>query len=195
MDIEMFGPLSDRSRRSVECQSTITASIIHLFKSCAPFHVSADISTRIINAINGMLRRRTATDFGKECWKRIAPFFTHRNTASAIVTIGFISLIVTACFDETPCVIFRTGIASGESMSGIHSYGSFDRQASARANRSGCQVSQSNIFALSTIALTTNLPDSGEWQIFNYPQATESAANDVFSHGSILPVKALDWLP
>jgi hypothetical protein len=85
---------------------TWMASVGVLLCRCRPSTILWRVGTVVIDAINGMARRRSLTHVGVERFEALCPSRTHRNTAPTVVGESAIARVETPLFDRTPDGMF-----------------------------------------------------------------------------------------
>jgi len=72
-----------------------------------PFAVFRIVTLINVNAFNRESLSRHFAHIGKECFKRVFPFFANGNPPAAIVFVAGAIRVKTAVFHSTPCSVFR----------------------------------------------------------------------------------------
>lgn len=107
-NIELARPFGSAHCAVVESKDNVSTSVSCLLATRRPSHVAWLIVAVIIDAVNCMIQRRPQTHVGKEGHEVIAPFFNHRNTATAVTMKAFIGRQIASLLDRAPdCVLGR----------------------------------------------------------------------------------------
>lgn len=103
-------------RQFENCHSIVAnaiATIVRLFSSCRPSHVSRFISFRAIYSIDSVSRRRWVTNVCVKSLKTFNPRWMHNYSATAIGLIARICFGQASCFNMHPSFVHFT---SGHSV-------------------------------------------------------------------------------
>lgn len=85
----------------------IASRVVILLSSCSPSHVLRGVSTVIINAVNGMFRRRSLAEMFKERRKRFTPFIAYRYAPASVILKIFTIRVYASLDHRLPQWIFR----------------------------------------------------------------------------------------
>jgi len=101
---------SDQSSKPYACQihSWVTRALVQMLLSPRrPSTVLRCVVSVVVDAINGMHRRRTATHVGEEGLKRPSPAITDSNASGTVVLKLLRAWVVTPLLHARPCCFFR----------------------------------------------------------------------------------------
>jgi len=132
-----ISPLSHASCNTFNGYKYGRPPVVGLFRLCCPATVIRSIAFRIVDSVNGMLCRWTFSDRLDKRVKRVHPFGSNSDTATAIFGIRRIANVVAAILHTDPNPIFRT---PAQAVSGS----AFFLQAATRFNRPPAQSSSFN---------------------------------------------------
>lgn len=103
-------PVSNRQRFTGMTKNATHARVARLFGLCGPSTVTRFIVPVVVDAIERVLHRGSASNIAQECREVARPFNAHRNPAPSIVGVFGIVGIVTAGLHSGPHDVFwRSG--------------------------------------------------------------------------------------
>jgi hypothetical protein len=88
------------------------ASVMCLFLRRSPTAILRRIRTVIVNAVDGMMKRRLVPHIGEEILKAVAPARAHENTSRSIFSKPVVCWRVAAPSHGSPTIIFRPASAA-----------------------------------------------------------------------------------
>ena len=106
MEARVSCPLSDRLRYAAMLDQMVIASVVALFYLCGPSAVVWSVISVDIATINGHLRIWSRTHVCIKGFERVLPAIAHDNSASTIVKIGSVLLVVATLLDLYPDPVF-----------------------------------------------------------------------------------------
>lgn len=112
------GPLSQCVSFTVKSIVSIISTIVALLNSGCPTNISGFVMSIVVNSINTVSRRRARTDICKKCLKRSSPFVADLDSATAVSSIRFVSLVVAPCYNSRPSPV----LGRSEHAVGFHFY-------------------------------------------------------------------------
>lgn len=94
-------------RLAANRNADVGAAIVLLLFPCGPSYIAGLVVTIIVNALDGVLGRRSRSDIRKERLERFAPAVADADASPAVILVAAIPWIQTACLHVRPDATFR----------------------------------------------------------------------------------------
>ena len=89
------------------------APILHLLTSRRPLAIGGVVIAIVVDAVDGVVRRRLKPHVGKEVRERMLPSVAHTDSSAAVVSVGVVLLVVAAITHVLPSdVLGRVGFST-----------------------------------------------------------------------------------